>query len=202
MKKPLVVAAVVAAAALAGGVAYATIPDAGVIHGCYTNANGSLRVVDTATCKSNETALDWNQQGVQGPPGPQGPTGDTGATGPAGPPGPQGDKGETGPQGPAGPGAVAWAQVDGFTDPPTESNAKNVVNVRHFSDVYCVLLDPSIDPAKVAAVATPGLGSLVILTTTPGGCFANNQFGIQVNALNPSDGTAENANFSIAVFGG
>jgi hypothetical protein len=59
------------AAALAGGViaaaaaatlALASIPDAdGVIHGCYKNKTGSLRVVDSgAGCSSGETALDWN----------------------------------------------------------------------------------------------------------------------------------------------
>jgi hypothetical protein len=51
----------------AGGVAYATIPDAGgVIHGCYKNSNGALRVIDTDTgahCSGAESALDWNQSG-------------------------------------------------------------------------------------------------------------------------------------------
>jgi hypothetical protein len=51
----------------AGGIAYATIPDAsGVIHGCYKNSNGALRVIDTdagATCNGSETPLTWNQTG-------------------------------------------------------------------------------------------------------------------------------------------
>jgi hypothetical protein len=54
----------------AGGIAYATIPDAGgVIHGCYKNSNGALRVIDTgagATCSAAETALAWNQTGPPG----------------------------------------------------------------------------------------------------------------------------------------
>jgi hypothetical protein len=79
-------------ALLAGGIAYAAIPDAnGVVHGCYANENGHLRVIDPSTgdaCKSNESALDWNQTGPQGPPGPQGPKGDKGDTGPQGPIGP------------------------------------------------------------------------------------------------------------------
>jgi hypothetical protein len=51
-----------------GGVAYATIPDSGgVIHGCFANSNGNLRVVETPDdCRNNETALDWNQQGPPG----------------------------------------------------------------------------------------------------------------------------------------
>jgi hypothetical protein len=67
--------AVVSAAAIGGGVAYATIPDAsGVIHGCYKNANGQLRVIDPAVsqCLPSETAISWNQTGPPGPPGPPG----------------------------------------------------------------------------------------------------------------------------------
>ena len=66
---------VVAALALVGGIAYATIPDAnGVIHGCRKTGSGLLRVIDAdvASCKPGEARLNWNQQGVQGPPGPPG----------------------------------------------------------------------------------------------------------------------------------
>ena len=84
--------AVVGALLLAGGVAYATVPDGnGVIHGCYAKTSngqalaGSLRVVDTGmgqSCQSNENALSWNQQGVKGATGPQGPAGPAGTAGP------------------------------------------------------------------------------------------------------------------------
>lgn len=80
--------------AVAGGIAYATIPDSGgTIHGCYQKNDGRLRVVDPSTggsCGPSEQALNWSQvgpQGPQGPAGPQGPTGDTGPQGPAGPAG-------------------------------------------------------------------------------------------------------------------
>jgi hypothetical protein len=47
----------------AGGIAYASIPDAsGVIHGCIKTKSGALRVIDTdagQACGSKETALDW-----------------------------------------------------------------------------------------------------------------------------------------------
>jgi hypothetical protein len=60
----------------AGGIAYATIPDAdGVIHGCYKTVGGGLRVIDTdagRACKEGETSLKWNVAGQQGPPGPPG----------------------------------------------------------------------------------------------------------------------------------
>lgn len=64
--------AAVAAFAIAGGLAYAAIPDAaGVIHGCYRTSTddqkGQLRVVeDPASCRSNELPIQWNQQGAPG----------------------------------------------------------------------------------------------------------------------------------------
>jgi hypothetical protein len=79
-----IVAASLAGLALAGGVAYATIPDAaGVIHTCYkpgdaTKVGGaSLSVVDSesgGTCKTGDTALTFNQQGPQGRQGERGPS--------------------------------------------------------------------------------------------------------------------------------
>jgi hypothetical protein len=71
-------------AIIAGGVAYATIPDSGgVIHGCYQNIKGTLRVIDssTSTCAKNETKLNWAQKGQPGPQGPQGPQGPAGLSG-------------------------------------------------------------------------------------------------------------------------
>jgi hypothetical protein len=67
-------AGLVSGAVLAGGVAYAAIPDAGgVIHGCYAKKDGTLRVIDTGaggSCTATkETSLNWSQTGPQGPPG-------------------------------------------------------------------------------------------------------------------------------------
>lgn len=86
------VLAIVGALLLAGGVAYATIPDGnGVIHGCY-NTNpargplGALRVVDTGqgqTCGTGESTLAWSQTGPRGATGPQGPQGQQGPVGPS-----------------------------------------------------------------------------------------------------------------------
>ena len=106
MKRRLPAAVLVAAGALVlgAGVVYATIPDVnGVIHGCYAKSGGSLRVIDDTVinCKSTETSLNWNVQGVQGPQGPAGPQGAQGLQGALGPQGPQG------PQGPAGPSGTS-----------------------------------------------------------------------------------------------
>ena len=90
--RAIAAAAVCGALAVAGGVAYATIPTDGVISGCYMKSGGALRVIDATTgkCSARETSLNWNVQGATGPQGPagaQGPQGADGATGPAGPAG-------------------------------------------------------------------------------------------------------------------
>ncbi len=113
-------------ALVAGGAAWASIPDAGgVIHGCIKNGTGQreLRIIDGTVCQSGWTAITWNQtgpQGAQGPAGSQGATGPAGsdgvdgangATGPAGADGQDGADGATGPQGPAGPSFTGYELV-------------------------------------------------------------------------------------------
>jgi hypothetical protein len=72
------VIAAVAIFALAGGIAYAAIPDAsGVINACYRTSTddqkGQLRAVDSAaSCRNNELPTQWN---VAGAPGARGPAG-------------------------------------------------------------------------------------------------------------------------------
>ena len=88
--RPALVAVAIVGALVAGGIAYATIPDSnGVIHACYhvngqgaVDGSGNLRVIDPSssnkdgsTCKHDEKALDFNQTGPPGAQGPQGPTG-------------------------------------------------------------------------------------------------------------------------------
>jgi len=102
----------VLAAALVGGVAWATIPDAaGVINGCYRTSiddqKGQLRVVDDpASCRSNESPIQWSQEGPKGDTGAQGIQGTKGDTGATGPQGPKGDKGDTGAAGTNGANGV------------------------------------------------------------------------------------------------
>jgi hypothetical protein len=69
----------------------------GVIHGCYAERAGSLRVVAAGSpCAKGEQAIQWNQQGPAGATGSQGPAGAVGSQGPAGPAGPAGPQGEPG----------------------------------------------------------------------------------------------------------
>ena len=111
-------AAAVVAALVAGGVAYATIPDSsGVIHGCYQKSGGALSVINASVtgCAKTQTELQWN---VQGPTGLQGPQGPAGAQGPVGPQGPQGGQGAQGLQGPAGPSGTShgYAAIGGLVN--------------------------------------------------------------------------------------
>lgn len=105
-------------AVVAFGVAViADIPNSnGVIHACYKDSNGEVRLVERASeCRNNEQHVRWNQtgpQGTTGPAGQQGQTGAAGSQGPQGLPGATGAQGQAGangpegPQGPAGPGLL------------------------------------------------------------------------------------------------
>jgi hypothetical protein len=128
-RKSVIAIAAVASLVLAGGVAYASIPDGGVIHGCYKTQNGQLRVIDSGGCGPSEAALDWNQTG------PTGAQGATGPTGPSGPPGPS--------------GTLAWAHVAGDG---TILDSSGNVNVFHFfAGGYCVGVT-GVTPHAVMAV--------------------------------------------------
>jgi hypothetical protein len=68
-RRGLVAIACGAALFTAGGVAYATIPDSGtaVIHSCFSNSTGALRVIDPSkgqSCAAGESALSWNGRGL------------------------------------------------------------------------------------------------------------------------------------------
>ena len=112
--------------ALTAGVAWATIPNGGVINACYTKSGGSLRVIDASVtnCKSTETSLSWTEQGAPGPQGVAGPPGPTGPAGPAGPTGPAGNDGASGPAGPAGPAGPTGST--GSTGPAGPTGAAGV----------------------------------------------------------------------------
>ena len=70
----IVTLAVVVAGLAAGAIAYATIPNANVIQGCY-DSGGNVKVVQALPCPKGYTALAWNQIGPAGPAGAAGPSG-------------------------------------------------------------------------------------------------------------------------------
>ena len=89
---------------VAGGIAYAAIPDASTstYHACLLKNVGTIRIIDPSLAPSSalqhcnpkfETEITFAQQGPKGDQGLQGLKGDTG---------PQGEKGDTGPQGAKG----------------------------------------------------------------------------------------------------
>lgn len=58
-----------------------------VYYACVDGNSGAIKMVNAAaTCRKNETKIDWNQVGQQGPQGLPGDKGDTGDVGPAGSP--------------------------------------------------------------------------------------------------------------------
>jgi hypothetical protein len=78
------------AAAIAGGVAYATIPGPdNVYSACMLKSLGTIRLIDKSLpstnfmshCTDKEIEISWNQAGQPGPAGPQGAKGESGAPG-------------------------------------------------------------------------------------------------------------------------
>lgn len=115
----------------ATGVAMASIPDSGgVIHGCYRNLNGNLRVIDSPSqnCNNLETPISWNQTGLQGPAGP------------------------VGPQGPAGASSIlGFVKEDGTLD--TTRSSSKILSVEHASnDTFCFQLDFTPKHAFISSV--------------------------------------------------
>jgi Collagen triple helix repeat (20 copies) len=106
-----VATAAAAALAVAGGIAYATIPGPNnVFAACMLKGVGTIRLIDKSLpstnlmshCTDKETEISWNQAGQPGPAGPRGetgpagPRGETGVAGPRGEPGPAGQDGAPG----------------------------------------------------------------------------------------------------------
>jgi hypothetical protein len=86
-RRRLLVLAMVVAAALAGGVAYATIPDANNVYtACVLKGVGQMRLIDKSLpatnpmsrCTDRETEVSWNQAGPPGAPGLKGDKGEPG----------------------------------------------------------------------------------------------------------------------------
>ena len=108
-RRSLVIAGVaVVVAAVAGGIAYASIPDSGGTYtACMLKATGTIRLIDHSLpassllshCTPYESEISWNQVGARGATGPKGATGARGPTGDLGPQGVRGPQGTTGPAG-------------------------------------------------------------------------------------------------------
>jgi hypothetical protein len=195
--------------AVAGGIAYATIPNAaGVYTACKLNALGTIRLIDPSLpstsllqhCTSWETQIAWNQQGVQGVQGNKGAAGDKG---------PGGDPGVTGPTGPKGDDgtAVAYATVTstGFV---VDTKSKNLTSANVQKDpfdagIYCLKDLPFTLRSVMVAAETAGDGgqddvvATAFLVTPPadiaGGCSGK----VEVHTYDISDGSLQDRPFTI-----
>jgi hypothetical protein len=67
-------------AVLVGGVAIATSTSE-TITACANNRTGAMRYISDGECRSTETTIDWNRQGLQGEQGVPGPAGPAGTSG-------------------------------------------------------------------------------------------------------------------------
>src|SRR5205809_5280027 len=101
-------AGMLVAVAIAGGVAYATIPAPdNVYSACMLKGLGTIRLIDKSLpstnlmshCTDKETEISWNQAGQRGPAGPQGAKGEPGAPGTNGTNGTNGTSGADGKDG-------------------------------------------------------------------------------------------------------
>jgi hypothetical protein len=185
-RRPLAIslAGALIGAVLAGGVAFAAIPDSGtgVFHGCVSKFAGVLRVVDPALgqkCVTSgpfaETPITWNQVG------PMGPKGDTGATGAAGPQGLKGDSGPAGVQGPQGnigapgaPGAQGPQGIPGLPGDPGAQGPAGPASLSALQGTACQAgglhgaVNVTIDPSRGAVSIVCLLVEPVSVTVTGG----------------------------------
>jgi hypothetical protein len=182
----------------AAGVAIAGIPGAdGVIHGCYQQPKGALRIIDSAvdSCSRSETAIKWSQtgpqgpQGLSGPAGPQGPVGSAGPAGPAGPTGPAGT--------PGAPATSIWAVVEPTFDIETGSlfvhyHGSHLVTVTQSGGDFRLVFDQNVLPCAYAGTARSMAFNANVLIR-PDGPNA-----VVVTSLRP-DGTTVGAPFSVII---
>jgi hypothetical protein len=158
MQRPLkgrrlvAVAAGVTAALVAGGVAYATIPNGGVYTACAQKTNGALRLIDPSagqSCGQSENQVTWNQTGPPGQTGGTGATGNTGATGATGATGGNGNDGKNGATGDTG-----ATGATGATGPSVGLNDTN-----HLEQSVTI---PAGDETVVATMSNVPAGSYII----------------------------------------
>ena len=129
----------VAALGVGGAFAAAAIPGAdGTITGCYKASGGQagdLRVVDDGQgCAKGETAIRWNQQGVQGEQGPEGPAGPQGETGPQGQAGANGTEALLiGGKALQGGHAQGFLEIDGIKGESADKAHKDTIDILSFS---------------------------------------------------------------------
>jgi Collagen triple helix repeat (20 copies) len=194
--------------ALAGGIAYATIPDSGNVYtGCMLKNIGTVRLIDPSLppgnlmshCTAFETKITWNQSGQAGATGPAGPKGDTGATGApgatgaAGPAGPKGDSGATGPAG-----------ADGAQGPQGETGATGAQGPQGLrgpagpNTVFSGSVEPDGTPQELGFTVQHTAGSGLYEIDFPAGTFNGNAGKFLIAAVTPI-GASTSVNFASSI---
>ena len=209
------------AVCLGVGVATGAIPgQGGKISACYTKVGGVVRVIDVEKsppqkCTTLESAISWNQQGLQGSPGPagptgpagpkgdkgdQGPAGNTGPAGTTGPVGPKGDTGQQGPQGerglqgPPGPAGGAIESLDQLAGLRCNQAAPGRVQIQYAVDNSVSLrCQPDV---VVNADLSVGVGVPGVLDSSNGDVFF-----ISIVTFNSGPATANNVSLRISFQG-
>ena len=167
------------------------IPDStGLVHGCYDNASGALRQVQTAPdCKANETHLAWNQVGSAGAPGPAGVPGIAGAVGPAGAAGPKGDHGDKGDRGEKGDkgegGAIGPAGPPGPPGPQGPAGPQGPPGPPGVSDYEIVTAAGGVGPRVTVFANCTGTKKVL-----GGGAALPSTFDVYLIKSRPSDSQA------------
>ena len=146
--------------------------------------------------------------GKQGLAGPIGPAGSAGSAGPRGATGPSGTPGATGPAGPKGT-ARAYAEVsdinNDYVAARTAGFVGSVNKPASTTGIYCLTPDPSlgIDPATVAAVASPSFGNTTAhggsaeVRGAPGGSCSSSEFA--VHTYDATGASSDSVSFHIIV---
>jgi hypothetical protein len=152
--------------------------NAAEIYGCVANLGGFLRIVSAPSkCTRYETAISWNQAGLQGPAGPTGATGQAGAVGPIGSVGPigaagaQGLAGPVGPQGPAGTGgvdgmaSVVIGKVAGDGTALSGTGFQIVKNTGDGPGIYTIIFATVFPADPICLCSTSAFGEFITSTT-------------------------------------
>jgi hypothetical protein len=194
--------------AVAGGIAYATIPDSGNVYtGCMLKNIGTVRLIDPSLppgnlmshCTAFETKITWNQQGQAGTPGPAGPKGDTGAPGPKGDTGPAGADGAQGPKGDTGPAGADGAQGPkgdtGATGPQGPQGERGPAGP---NTVFSGSVNPNGTPQESGFTVQHTAGSGLFRIDFPAGTFTGNAGKFLIATVTPI-GPATSVDFASSI---
>jgi hypothetical protein len=173
-----------------------------------TMAKRALSTSKKADKRSKRALKAARKKSARGAPGKQGPAG---AIGLAGQPGARGATGAAGPTGTTGADgtARAYAEVndssDNYVGARTKGFSGTVVKPASTTGIYCLTPDPSlgIDPATVAAVASPSFGNTTDhggsaeVRGSPGGSCSTSDFA--VHTYNSAGAASDVVSFHIIV---